>query len=282
MSVYEYVIRANEAGNTHAIAPESAIDNPLSKARQLCEAYLPLELTEGMIMANHVENWVQRFETFLLNQTFHDHSHDLAHFRRVYALAQVIAQDETVNHCVIAAACYFHDIVSLPKDHPERAQSSRLAAAKTQEIFANEFPDFPAEWLPMVLHAIEAHSFSAKITPTTLEAKIVQDADRMESVGAMGIARTFYTSGLLKRALFCNDDPFAEHRDLDDQTFALDHFQAKLLKLPALMQTQRGRAMAQRNVEFMVTFMEKLGAEVQGDFEGRLHFSPCAEDQTTA
>lgn len=113
---------------------------------------------------------------------------------------------------VILAACYFHDIVSLPKNHPERRQSSRLAARKTSDILRRDFPDFPPEHIAAVAHAIEAHSFSAEIAPQSMEAKIVQDADRLEALGAIGLARVFAVSGALGVPLFDADDPFADAR----------------------------------------------------------------------
>ncbi|EDW4519260.1 phosphohydrolase, partial [Salmonella enterica subsp. enterica serovar Muenchen] len=144
-----------------------------------------------------------------------------------------------------------------------------LAAAETRRIFLRDFPDFPAEKLAGICHAIEAHSFSAKIAPTTPEAKIVQDADRLEALGAIGLARVFAVSGALGVALFDADDPFADRRPLNDKQFALDHFQTKLLKLPLTMQTERGKYLAQRNADFLVSYMAKLSAELKGDYETR-------------
>lgn len=112
------------------------------------------------------------------------------------------------------------------------------------------FPTFPEDRLPAVSHAIEAHSFSAKISPTTIEAKIVQDADRLEALGAIGLARVFAVSGALGVALFDAEDPFAQRRVLDDRQYALDHFQTKLLQLPLTMQTNHGRYLAQHNADF--------------------------------
>lgn len=120
--------------------------------------------------------------------------------------------------------------------------------------------------MPAVGHAIEAHSFSGQISPTTLEAKIVQDADRLEALGAIGLARVFAVSGALGTALFDADDPFARRRPLNDKRFALDHFQTKLLTLPQTMQTGRGKALAQHNARFLVTWMAKLSAELNGDY----------------
>lgn len=213
--------------------------------------------------------WQHRFERWLNeNHSTEDAAHDIAHFRRVWMTAQTIMAGEGADPLVVLAACYFHDIVSLPKNHPERSQSSRLAARKTREILSGAFPDFPVERYAAVEHAIEAHSFSAGIAPQSTEAKVVQDADRLEALGAIGLARVFAVSGALGVALFDADDPFAGARALDDKTFALDHFQTKLLRLPDTMQTARGRELARHNADFLIQFMAKLSAELQGDYLG--------------
>ncbi|MCM7512647.1 phosphohydrolase [Enterobacter hormaechei] len=213
--------------------------------------------------------WQHRFERWLDENHFTDDAaHDIAHFRRVWVTAQNIMSELHVDPLVVLTACYFHDVVSLPKNHPDRSQSSLLAARKTREILRRDFPDFPPERYAAVEHAIEAHSFSAGVAPQSLEAKIVQDADRLEALGAIGLARVFAVSGALGVALFDADDPFAGARPLDDKTFALDHFQTKLLRLPDTMQTPRGRELARHNADFLIQFMAKLSAELQGDYLG--------------
>lgn len=211
-------------------------------------------------------HWQQRFETRLTEHHAQgDAAHDISHFRRVWATAQRLAEDTDADRLVILTACYFHDIVSLAKNHPERSRSSAMAAEKTLAILQSAFPDFPAERYAAVLHAIEAHSFSAAIAPRSEEAKIVQDADRLEALGAIGLARVFAVSGALNNILFDASDPFADRRELNDKTYALDHFQCKLLRLPQTMQTEKGRAMAIHNARFLVQFMAKLSAELRGD-----------------
>ncbi|MEI7412283.1 phosphohydrolase [Pectobacterium aroidearum] len=211
-------------------------------------------------------DWQHRFENWLKeHHSQGDAAHDISHFRRVWCTAQRLAEDTDANRLVILTACYFHDIVSLAKNHPERRCSSAMAAEKTLDILQSTFPDFPADRYPAVQHAIEAHSFSAAITPQSEEAKIVQDADRLESLGAIGLARVFAVSGALNNILFDADDPFAEWRELNDKTYALDHFQCKLLRLPETMQTVKGRAMAVHNARFLVQFMAKLSSELRGD-----------------
>ncbi|ENY3730121.1 phosphohydrolase [Enterobacter kobei] len=213
--------------------------------------------------------WQQRFESWLdEHHASEDSAHDISHFRRVWMTARKIMIHHQADPLVVLTACYFHDIVSLPKNHPERSQSSRLAARKTRDILHRDFPDFPPDRFAAVEHAIEAHSFSAGIAPQSIEAKIVQDADRLEALGAIGLARVFAVSGALGVALFDAEDPFADARSLDDRAFALDHFQTKLLRLPDTMQTDVGRELAQHNADFLVHFMAKLSAELQGDCIG--------------
>ena len=213
--------------------------------------------------------WQQRFESWLdEHHASEDSAHDISHFRRVWMTARKIMIHHQADPLVVLTACYFHDIVRLPKNHPERSQSSRLAARKTRDILHRDFPDFPPDRFAAVEHAIEAHSFSAGIAPQSIEAKIVQDADRLEALGAIGLARVFAVSGGLGVALFDAEDPFADARSLDDRAFALDHFQTKLLRLPDTMQTDVGRELAQHNADFLVHFMAKLSAELQGDCIG--------------
>ena len=213
--------------------------------------------------------WQARFEEYLHHNWLQDDkAHDVAHFRRVWKTAQQIMETTEADRLVVLTACYFHDIVNLPKNHPERHLASTQAAQETLRILDVHFPDFPHPLYDAVAHAVRAHSFSAAITPQTLEAKVVQDADRLESLGAIGLARVFYTSGALGRPLFDSEDPLAHGRELDDATYALDHFQKKLLKLPETMQTEAGRQLAHYNADFLVHYMAKLCAELKGDYYG--------------
>lgn len=210
--------------------------------------------------------WQSRFESwFQLNWVHDDKAHDIAHLRRVWMSAQRIMADSEANPLVVLTACYFHDVVNLAKNHPERHLASTYAASETQRILQQEFIDFPAELIDAVAHAVKAHSFSAAIMPETIEAKIVQDADRLESLGAIGLARVFYTAGALNRPLFDSEDPLGKDRELNDVHWTLDHFQKKLLRLPETMHTATGRAMAEHNADFLVRYMAKLCAELQGN-----------------
>src|SRR5579872_5780808 len=191
-----------------------------------------------------------------------DASHDLGHFRRVWRLAEQIARKvgEPVDPLVLLASAYLHDVVIVEKNDPQRGHASKLAAEKARAILSDL--GFPPARLDAVAHAIEAHSFSAGIPPVTIEAKIVQDADRIEALGALGIARLFYVAGRMGRELFDEKDPRAEHRVLDDQRFALDHYARKLRQLPERMNTIPGREIAQERARFVDRFVDELIAEI--------------------
>lgn len=207
--------------------------------------------------------WQQQLENWLeQHHTETDGAHDIAHFRRVWKTVQTLNEMEGSlgDELVLLAAAYLHDIISLPKNHPERHLSSRLAAKEAAVILLEL--GFPQEKINAVGHAIETHSFSANLVAETLEAKLLQDADRMEALGAIGLARVFYTSGRMEREMFDPYDPLAKHRQLDDMQFALDHFFVKLYKVADSMQTNAGKQMAQQRRAYLEGYVTQLLTEL--------------------
>ena len=188
-----------------------------------------------------------------------DPAHDLAHLDRVWSNAEVIA-DEQTDMQVLLAACYLHDLINLPKNDPDRHFASRRSAQEAEPILRNL--GFDDTSVLAAQHAIEAHSFSANIPPRTAEARILRDADRLDALGAIGIARTFVVAGALGRDLYEPDDPFAQARKLDDLAFSIDHWKVKLLNLPADMLTRSGRDLAHRRVSLMLGFLEAFAEEI--------------------
>ena len=199
--------------------------------------------------------WQSMFESYMHQHSSDDAAHDIGHFRRVWRNAQKILLNEPANELVVLAACYFHDFVNLAKNHPDRHKASLMSAERSAIILGQKFPQFPVELLPNVQHAIAAHSYSANIKPESIEAKIVQDADRLEALGPIGLTRVFYVAGRLDSSLFDAQDPLAEDRSLDDSKYALDHFQLKLLKLPDTMQTSAGKSLAVEGADYLRAFM---------------------------
>ena len=113
-----------------------------------------------------------------------------------------------------------------------------------------------------VAHAIEAHSFSAGIEPRTLEARILQDADRLDALGFMGVARCFYTAGRMGSSLYDPADPGGENRPLDDRRYALDHFPRKLLQLAQGFKTRAGQKLAMQRHDRLKAFHDGMLEEV--------------------
>lgn len=191
-----------------------------------------------------------------------DGSHDVSHLHRVWSNVCAIRDTEGGDHQILLAATLLHDCVSVEKNSPFRSSASRLAAAKATELLAEMGWD--EERTQAVAHAIESHSYSADITPTSLEARILQDADRLDALGMVGVARLFYVSGRMGSHLYDPADPQAKQRELDDKRFAVDHFTTKIFTLAQGFQTATGRRMAQirhaRAERFLKEFMEEIGA----------------------
>lgn len=205
-------------------------------------------------------DWTSRFIAIAAAQADGDGAHDLNHLHRVWHVAAaLLAEYPQADRLVVQAACYLHDLVNLPKNHPERAQASRMAAELAARMLAEA--GFPADRLPGVCHAIEAHSFSAGIAPRTIEACIVQDADRLDALGAVGLARLFYTAGRMGSAFAHPSDPLGHARELDDQRYALDHIERKLAGLPASMQTEAARRLGRQRLEWLRGFRDTFVAE---------------------
>jgi uncharacterized protein len=163
---------------------------------------------------------------------------------------------------VVLPAAWLHDCVVVPKDSPDRARASRLAADEARRLLtAWGWASLP---LDDIAHAIEAHSFSAGIAPRTLEACVVQDADRLDALGAIGLARCLALGGAMGRPLLHPDDPFADRREPDDRAWSLDHLPVKLFRLEATMRTAAGRDEAAARTAWLRGFVAQLRAEVGG------------------
>jgi uncharacterized protein len=210
--------------------------------------------------------WRPRLAALAAGAAGSDGAHDANHLERVWRNArQLLASHPEADALVVMAACYLHDLVNLPKNDPERNQASRRSAQLARHQLA--WLGFPSGRLDAVAHAIEAHSFSAAITAETIEAKIVQDADRLDGLGAVGLARMFYTAGRMEAALAHGTDPLGQQRELDDRAFSLDHIPVKLARLPGMMQTEAGRALGEQRLSTLLAFRQAFAAEWLGSDE---------------
>jgi uncharacterized protein len=191
-----------------------------------------------------------------------DGAHDVSHIVRVWRNVRLIHRDEGGDLEVLAAAVLLHDCVEVAKDSPLRSKASMLAANEARVRLT------ALGWEPSrietVARAIESHSFSAEVAPTSIEGRILQDADRLDAIGFGGIARCFYTAGRMGSRLYDLADPEAKTRELDDARNALDHFPRKLLTLEGTFKTRTGQELAKERHNRVLEFYRGMLAEVQG------------------
>lgn len=189
-----------------------------------------------------------------------DPAHDFEHVMRVYKNAQKICKKEKANEKLVLSAALLHDIISYPKSD-KRSKSSSIESAKKSKQILKKY-DFTSYEITIICDAIRDHSFSQNKIPATLEGKILQDADRLDALGAIGIARVFATGGSLKRPFYNFNDPFCQTRMPDDKIWTLDHFFQKLLKLESLMNTNSGKTEAKKRTKVLRDFLNQLKQEL--------------------
>jgi len=199
--------------------------------------------------------------------SYEDPSHDILHIDRVVLTAQELAIKENADLNIVLPAAYLHDYINLPKNDSQRHLASQLSADEAIQFLKTI--SYPEKYLADIHHAIAAHSFSAQIEPKTTEAKVVQDADRLDSLGAVGIARCFAISGLLKRQFYSHIDPFNKSREPNDKQFTLDHFYTKLLNVSSALKTKAAQIEGQKRLQFMNTFLTQLESEIARSHNNR-------------
>jgi uncharacterized protein len=188
-----------------------------------------------------------------------DPGHDLAHCLRVAIWTVELGAPVVDPRCAVAAAL-LHDVVNLPKDSPDRPDASRRSAEVARALLPRH--GFAPRQVVATADAILTHSFSLGRIPVAPLGEALQDADRLEALGALGILRTASCGARMNARYLHPDDPWAVARSLDDRAFSIDHFFCKLLALPATMRTRAGRREALRRREHMVAFIRQLGTEI--------------------
>ena len=189
-------------------------------------------------------------------------AHDFGHVQRVAANARLIAEAEGADLGVVLPAALLHELVSLPKDHPDSPRSGVLCAERAVDVLRRE--NYPEGQIEAIAYCIRVHPFSLGVVPETLEARVLQDADRLDALGAIGIARCFAVGADMKRPFYDPDDPFCQARAPDDKRWTLDHFYKKLLRLPDALHTEAARGMARERAAFIEAFLVQLGREIEG------------------
>jgi uncharacterized protein len=205
-------------------------------------------------------------------RTLYDDSdpvHDFDHVLRVLTLAQRIGGAEGADMGVVETAVLLHDIHRAGEDqqahvhNAETADHALLAAEQARHILSRLNPPPDPGFIDAVAHAIAAHRFRNAIEPQTLEAKVVFDADKLDAIGAIGVARAYAYGGMTGQKLWMDVPP-------DYPGGGADHtprheFVYKLARIQDRMQTETGRAMARERHAYMQAFFERLEEEVRGE-----------------
>ena len=190
-------------------------------------------------------------------------AHDFFHVERVVTNASAIARGEGVSADVEATAmlaALLHELFTLPKNHPDSSCAGEKCAEIARELLARERA--PERLIDPVFLAIRDHSFSKGVVPDLLAARVLQDADRLDAIGAIGLARMWATCADMKRPFYAPEDPFCESRAPDDKAWGLDHVYKKLLVIPERLHTKAARELAKPRVAAMRAYLDALRAEL--------------------
>ena len=211
-----------------------------------------------------VEGIMRTAQLLLHNQS---PAHDFQHILRVYKNAEMISkQERSVDLDVVLAAALLHDLVVYPKGSTKTINSADESAEVAKKILL-EHKNYPIEKIEKVADAIRTHSYSKRLVPSTLEGKILQDADRLDAIGAIGIARTFSVGGSENRSLYNPVDPLCKsERQLDDTQWTLDHVKKKLMVLKNSMHTKAAKKIAEERTGFMELFLNQLRNEIHPNY----------------
>ena len=192
-----------------------------------------------------------------------DPAHDILHVRRVARTARVLAQAEQANETVVVCAALLHELFSYPKNDPRSPQSGQECAQRAALVLQADGVD--EDIRNAVAYCIAVHPFSLGVVPVTLEARILQDADRLDAIGAVGIARCFSSGAAMGRPFYEETDPFCFSRAPADKEWTLDHFFRKLLKLESGFHTQAARDMARERTNFLRIYLRQFANEIGSD-----------------
>jgi uncharacterized protein len=190
-----------------------------------------------------------------------DPSHDFHHIRRVFFVAKKIGEIEKADLDVIIPAALFHDTVVYRKDSPESKNETEESAIVTGDILKN-IEEYPDEKIVKVQACIRECSFTKGLKPTSLESAVLQDADMLESTGAISIIRTFSSGGSMNRQFYNSEDPFRKNTEPDVRNSGLDLFYHRLLKVRDRMHTDYAKKIADRRTQFLKDFLNEFEMEL--------------------
>ncbi len=194
-----------------------------------------------------------------------DKGHGFDHTERVYNLAVRIAESENANLDVVRLSALLHDVARFKEQDGSGICHAEEGAKMAEEILKKE--GYGHETIKHVCDCIFAHRFSKGLAPQTKEAAILQDADRLDALGAMIIARVFTRGGSKGRPLYDPEVPPAgKYPSKDSGKTCLNHFKEKALLLkPESFKTAMAREIAKERYDYLVAFIKRFEKEWRGE-----------------
>lgn len=187
-------------------------------------------------------------------------AHDFSHVTRVTETARRIASAEGADLAIVVPAALLHELFNYPKNHPQSHLSGEVCAEHAARLLSSEH--YPDQLIVAICDCIVNHAFSRGIVPSTIEGRVLQDADRLDAIGAIGVARCFATVGEMRLPLYQPEDPFCRSRQPDDKAWGLDHFNRKLLRIPDGLHTPTAQVIAADRLRLMKEFLSQLEREI--------------------
>jgi uncharacterized protein len=191
-------------------------------------------------------------------------SHDWDHTERVYRLCMHIGQAEGADLEVLAVAAYLHDV---GRSYEDESKGTICHAEKGAEIAKTLLVNYPLshekKW--SIVHCIGSHRFRGNHAPETLEARTLFDADKLDSIGAIGIGRAFLFAGEVGAKLHNPESDLRNTRPYTEEDTGYREFKLKLSKIKDRMLTAEGRRMAEERHAFMEKFFERFQQEYDGE-----------------
>ncbi len=190
-------------------------------------------------------------------------SHDWDHTERVLRLCLRIGKKEKADLDVLRLAALLHDIGRHDEDRTAGAVChARRGAALAAALLKKH--GLPAPVVEAVVHSIRTHRFRKRAVPETLEARILFDADKLDSIGAVGIGRAFLFAGEVGARLHDKDIDVRRTKPYTREDTAYREFLVKLSRIKDRMHTREGRRIAAERHRFMVDFFKRLNRETDG------------------
>lgn len=190
-------------------------------------------------------------------------SHDWEHTLRVARLCRRIGAVEGADMDVLMAAAYLHDIGRCYQDVSNGKVCHAEKGAQMARPIVAALPLLPAQ-KENILHAVGAHRFRGTRPPETLEAKVLFDADKLDAIGAVGVARAFLFAGEVGARLHNPDMNVAEARPYSIDDTGYREFKVKLSKIKDRIMTPEGRKLAEARHEFLLKFFGRFLSEYEG------------------